>query len=216
MENNKIVNVAMGIDAEKDKTKKINLYLEDNGNREFVTVKDLIETIEKDKKFAEESGRLEEFLNEVVVMNVCDIHGQIIESKAHTEVGWCEGAFILSGNADSLEFVDTDKQTISLIRDEYVKMKKQFGDTYKYKGKREILETFYFTFGSGHKHNGKTMEGKYQPIKAINYKVAVEKMKEIYGKDWFWIYEQDEWFGRGYNCYYGEDDELETIAVEVE
>lgn len=215
METNKIVNVAMGIDAEKDKTKKINLYLEDNGNREFVTVKDLIETIEKDKKFAEESGRLEEFLNEVVVMNVCDIYGQIIESKAHTEVGWCEGAFILSGNADSLEFVDADRQSLFLIRDEYVKMKKQFGETYKYKGKREILETFYFTFKSGQKYNGKSMEYKYQPIKAISYKVAIEKMKEIYGEDWFLVYEEDEWFERSYNCYYEEGDELETIIVEV-
>lgn len=52
----------------------------------------------------------------------------------------------------------------------------------------EDWETFYFTFGYGHIH-----QGYYQPIKAKNMPNAYNTMNDIYGTDWAFNYTQEDW-----------------------
>lgn len=204
--------IAMGIESEPNLEKNVTLVLEDNGTRDYMTVKDLIEQIESDKQFAEDEGRLEEFLNTEVVMLSTDIEGQQVNSNPQLIVGWCGESFILTGNINSIEFVKEDKQNLDLIREEVINMYNDCGEDYTYNGKRELMQKFYFTFGSGQTHNNVLMEGKCQPIIAINQNVAVEKMRELYGNNWCWVYTLEEWLNIKPSM---REEELETITVDI-
>lgn len=50
------------------------------------------------------------------------------------------------------------------------------------------LKTFYFTFG-----NGQINSDRYQPIMAKNSTIAHEKMIEIYGTKWSFMYDETSW-----------------------
>lgn len=50
------------------------------------------------------------------------------------------------------------------------------------------LNTYYFTFGYGQKH-----EGYYQPIMAKDKAIALKKMVEIYKTKWAFQYDEKEW-----------------------
>lgn len=93
------------IEAERNVTKEVKVYLEDNGNREFETVKDLIETLEKDKQWAEDNNVVEEFLNQKVSLQLTDIEGQIVTGDMNLSVGLCGDKFILTGNIQSVDFI---------------------------------------------------------------------------------------------------------------
>lgn len=93
------------IEAERNVTKEVKVYLEDNGNREFETVKDLIETLEKDKQWSEDNNVLEEFLNQKVSLQLVDIEGQIVTGDMNLSVGLCGDKFILTGNIQSVDFI---------------------------------------------------------------------------------------------------------------
>ena len=54
----------------------------------------------------------------------------------------------------------------------------------------ESWETFYFTFGYGHKQ-----EGYYQPIKVPNRGLANKRMFLVYGTKWSFDYTENEWLG---------------------
>lgn len=92
------------IEAERNVTKEVKVYLEDNGNREFETVKDLIETLEKDKQWAEDNNVVEEFLNQKVSLQLTDIEGQIVTGDMNLSVGLCGDKFMLTGNIQSVDF----------------------------------------------------------------------------------------------------------------
>lgn len=93
------------IEAERNVTKEVKVYLEDNGNREFETVKDLIETLEKDKQWSEDNNVVEEFLNQKVSLQLVDIEGQIVTGDMNLSVGLCGDKFILTGNIQSVDFI---------------------------------------------------------------------------------------------------------------
>jgi hypothetical protein len=98
------------IKAEADKVKEVKLFLQDNGFRDYPTIKDLIETLEEDRKWHEEHGQLDEFLNTPVTMQLTDIEGQEVEGKICLDVGMCEGnVFILTGNIENISFVKEDE-----------------------------------------------------------------------------------------------------------
>lgn len=67
------------------------------------------------------------------------------------------------------------------------------------------LKTFYFTFGSGQRH-----EGYFQPIMAKESSVAHKKMCEIYGAQWAFMYDEEEWKNTSKD-YFGK--ELKTIIA---
>ena len=69
----------------------------------------------------------------------------------------------------------------------------------------EKLKTFYFTFGGGQTH-----QGHYQPIMAIDSKRARNKMVEIYGREWAFDYNEEQWKSAG-KYYIGKG--LETIVT---
>lgn len=69
----------------------------------------------------------------------------------------------------------------------------------------ENLKTFYFTFGGGQRY-----QGHYQPIMAIDSKRARAKMVEIYGTEWAFDYDEEQWKSAG-EYYIGKG--LETIVV---
>lgn len=50
------------------------------------------------------------------------------------------------------------------------------------------IETFYFTFGVGHK-----LGGHCQPIQAKNHQEARQKMFEMHGKEWAFQYTEKQW-----------------------
>ena len=93
------------IEGERNVTKEVKVYLEDNGNREFETVKDLIETLEKDKQWAEDNNVVEEFLNQKVSLQLVDIEGQIVTGDMNLSVGLCGDKFMLTGNIQSVDFI---------------------------------------------------------------------------------------------------------------
>lgn len=88
---------------------------------------------------------------------------------------------------------------IELVRGEVRKgSNNSFEDTTSEQSERELekiipdeaknWDTFYFTFGYGQLHYG-----SYQPIKAENQSKAHKKMLEIYGTDWSFVYNENEW-----------------------
>ena len=97
------------IEAERNVTKEVKVYLEDNGNREFETVKDLIETLEKDKQWAEDNNVIDEFLNSKVSLQLADIEGQIVTGDMNLSVGLCGDKMILTGNIQSIDFIKRNK-----------------------------------------------------------------------------------------------------------
>lgn len=182
-------NIAAIIESEPNLEKKVTLVLEDNGTRDYMTVKDLIEQIESDMEYAEKEDRLEEFLNTEVLMLSSDIEGQNVNSNPQLIVGWCGESFILSGNINSIDFAKFDIQDIDLAREEVIKMKSKYGNEYKYDGKRELLQSFYFSFNYGTKYYG-----MWQKISAINFDKACDKMFELYDEDWLCSYTEKEFY----------------------
>lgn len=85
------------------------IYIQDNGNCDFETVRDLLKEIEDSKKWSEENGCLEEFLNSKISIQLSDIEGQIVTGNANLTVGLCGDKFIITGNVQSLEFDISDK-----------------------------------------------------------------------------------------------------------
>lgn len=103
------IKLAKSIDAEINKEKEVKIYLQDNGNKEFETVKDLLEQINYDLKWSKDNNVEEEFLNSKVVLNLSDIEGQVIEGKLSLSVGYLEnGCFLLTGNIDNVSFIKED------------------------------------------------------------------------------------------------------------
>lgn len=96
---------AKSVIAEKDKTKTVTLYLQNNGNNNFETVKDLIDTIQDYEQWAIKNNRLDEFLNQKVLFQLSDIEGQIVCGDMCLSVGWCGDRFILTGNVQSVGFI---------------------------------------------------------------------------------------------------------------
>lgn len=86
--------------------KEVKLYIKDNGNRDFETVRDLLDQIEDDIKWYRELGREEEFLNSKILLQLTDYEGQIVEGKMCLSVGSCEGndedIFVVVGNIESI------------------------------------------------------------------------------------------------------------------
>lgn len=70
------------------------------------------------------------------------------------------------------------------------------------------LETFYFTFGYGQRH-----EGHYQPIMAYDFQTAHLKMLEMYGTKFASSYTQEKWDKESLKEYYPESKALETIVA---
>lgn len=93
------------IEAERNVTKEVKIYLEDNGNREFETVKDLIETLGQEKQRAEDNNVMDEFLDGKVSLQLVDIEGQIVTGDMNLSVGLCGSKFILTGNIQSVDFI---------------------------------------------------------------------------------------------------------------
>lgn len=182
-------NIAICIESEPNKEKEVKLILEDNGTRDYMTVKDLISQIESDMEYAENNGELEEFLNTEIVMLSSDIEGQQVNSKPQLIVGWCGKSYVLTGNINSVDFIEEDVQDIDLIREEVIRMKKEHGEDYKYSGSRDLLQNFYFTF-----NYGTINYGMWQRISAISIDKAVDKMYELYGKDWSDSYNEKEFY----------------------
>jgi hypothetical protein len=81
---------------------KKNIFIEDNGNKEFETVSSLIEELEYWKKWAEDNDKLEEFMNLKISTGLYDIKSQIVEGSVCTNVGWCGDRFVLIGNIEQL------------------------------------------------------------------------------------------------------------------
>jgi uncharacterized protein VirK/YbjX len=95
--------------AETDKVNEVKLYIQDNGFRDYPTIKDLMETLEEDKKWHEEHGQLEQFLNTPITMQLTDIEGQEVEGKMCLDVGMLtNNIFVLTGNIDNISFVKED------------------------------------------------------------------------------------------------------------
>lgn len=84
---------------------EVKLYIKDNGNKEFETMRDLIEQIEHDRKWYKENDSEEKFLNSPIILQLSDYEGQIIEGKMHMAVGSViDDTFVLVGNIDGIIF----------------------------------------------------------------------------------------------------------------
>lgn len=73
------------------------------------------------------------------------------------------------------------------------------------------MSLYYFTFGEGQKIGDVLLEGKCQPIEAINMNAATERMMEMYNDKWCWVYTQEEWDDYSNSS---KEEELEMIVVE--
>lgn len=94
------------IKAEKEKVNEVKLFLQDNGNREFETIQDLLDTIEQDITWCEKNGGKEKYLNTPITIQLCDIDGQQVEGKVHLSTGQLiDGSFVLTGNIDNVSFI---------------------------------------------------------------------------------------------------------------
>lgn len=83
--------------------KEVKMFIEDNGNREFETIKDLLDQIENDRKWYKEKGLEEEFLNSKIILQLSDIEGQIVQGKMCLSVGMCtDDNFVLVGNIEEV------------------------------------------------------------------------------------------------------------------
>lgn len=100
-----IIKIAECINANKEESQEVTLYIQDNGNRDYETIGDLINTIEDDKKYADEKGLLDEFLNSNVSLQLVDIEGQIVTGDMNLSVGWSGDRIILTGNIQSIDFI---------------------------------------------------------------------------------------------------------------
>ena len=101
------VKVAKEIKAEKGITKEVKLYIEDNGNKEFETLGDLLEEINYWIKWADEHGYKEDLLNRPVTMSLTDIEGQNVEGRMCLAIGeLIDGTFLLTGNIENISFVN--------------------------------------------------------------------------------------------------------------
>ena len=102
--------IAPSIKVEKGIEKKVNIYIEDNGNREFETLRDLMEQLNDDIKYAESEGYKDELMNTPITLELSDIHGQIIEGRLTLTVGEVIGGeIILTGNIEGVYFVKDDE-----------------------------------------------------------------------------------------------------------
>lgn len=98
--------LAKVIESEKGIEKEVKIVLEDNGNREFETIKDLLYQIHKDLEFAESKGYKDKLLNSPVTLQLVDIYGQVVEGRMTLAVGEVIGdEFILTGNVENVAFV---------------------------------------------------------------------------------------------------------------
>lgn len=79
---------------------KINV--DDNVNKKFETVGDLINEIEYWKKWATENNKLEELLNSKINLTLQDINGVNIYGDMCLTVGWSGERFVLVGNVQSV------------------------------------------------------------------------------------------------------------------
>lgn len=102
------VKQAKCIHAVQDEVEEVKLYLQNNGNNSFETVKDLIHTIRDYEQWAIENDRLDEFLNQKVLLELSDIEGQIACGDMCLSVGWCGDRFLLTGNIQSIGYVKED------------------------------------------------------------------------------------------------------------
>lgn len=102
------VKQAKCIHAVQDEVEEVKLYLRNNGNNSFETVKDLIHTIQDYEQWAIENDRLDEFLNQKVLLELSDIEGQIACGDMCLSVGWCGDRFLLTGNIQSIGYVKED------------------------------------------------------------------------------------------------------------
>lgn len=81
-------------------TMKYEINVEDNGNKNFETVKDLMEMIDYEKCFsAKNYQKFVQFLNSKIKVQLLDINGTIISGDVILVVGMVEeGSFLLTGN----------------------------------------------------------------------------------------------------------------------
>lgn len=102
--------IAPSVIAEKGIEKKVNIYLEDNGNREFETLRDLMEQLNDDIKYAESEGYKDKLMSTPITLQLSDIHGQIVEGRLTLSVGEVIGGeIILTGNIEGVYFLKDDE-----------------------------------------------------------------------------------------------------------
>lgn len=100
------IKITPSIIAEKGIEKKVDIYLEDNGNEEFETLSDLLEQLNSDIKYAENEGYKDKLMNTPITLQLSDIHGQIIEGRMTMSVGEVIGGnIILTGNVEGVYFL---------------------------------------------------------------------------------------------------------------
>ena len=104
MDNNE-VKKAKVINAEENTTKATTIYLKDNGARDYITVRDLLNSLNRDLEVAREKGIEEDFLSLPLRVGLSDIEGQVVEGLILCDIGWFDDEFVLSGNVESLSFV---------------------------------------------------------------------------------------------------------------
>lgn len=101
--------IAKYIESEKNITKEVKIFLQDNGNRDYCTVKDLMEQLEEDRQYNIKQGTEEEYLNTPVTLQLVDIEGQNITGKCCLAVGQLvDGLVLITGNIDSVDFLKED------------------------------------------------------------------------------------------------------------
>lgn len=85
--------------------KNVMLHIEDNGNKEFSTIRELMETLESDLKWHKENGSEEAFMDTKIELQLCDIKGQIVYGKTTCVVGTViDGVFVVTGNVDDVAY----------------------------------------------------------------------------------------------------------------
>jgi hypothetical protein len=85
---------------------EVKLYIEDNGNKQFDTVAELIRLLNEEREWFISEGREEEFLNSKIDLQLCDIEGQIVCGRTTCVVGSVvDGNFVITGNVDEVGFI---------------------------------------------------------------------------------------------------------------
>lgn len=98
------------IKAEKDKVKEVKLFLQDNKNKDYETIQDLLDTIEKDREWCKKHGGEQEYLNTPITLQLCDIEGQVVEGKVSLSTGQLiDGSFVLTGSIDNVAFIKEEE-----------------------------------------------------------------------------------------------------------